>query len=155
MNQKEAVFQVVKSLKPENVETDRAVMLSKQEKHFAAEKLFEGFKKGKVEYNQEMPSDDKLLMYVSGLVSNWLRKDKRLNGQTNYSPKRTIQRSAVDSEQLKAIRALTQSTSGSGNEEIQVFVIKRTPSPFESKPRTSEAQEKVTLPDEIKQLLGR
>jgi hypothetical protein len=128
MNQKEAVFQVIKDLRRGDVDTDKPVVLTKQEKQVAAQKLFEGFKKGKVAYNHEMPSDDKLLLYISGLVSNWLRKDKRLNGQRNYTPRRPGARalpigvdSNIDPDQLEALRTL----AGGEGEEVQVFVIKR------------------------------
>jgi len=132
MNQKEAVFQVISEIKHGNVDTDQPVVLNKQEKQMAAQKLFEGFKKGRVAYNHEMPSDDKLLLYISGLVSNWLRKDKRLNGQRNYVPRRPGSRtmpstvaidSSVDSDQLQALKALAQ--VGNDGEEVQVFVIRR------------------------------
>jgi hypothetical protein len=130
MNQKEAVFQAIKEIKPHDVDQDRPVVLSKQEKQIAHQKLFDGFKKGKIAYNHEMPSDDKLDLYISGLVSNWLRKDKRLNGHSNYAPRRPGSRSpsvvqdynGMDEQQMEALRALTNS---SPNEPIQVFVIKR------------------------------
>lgn len=133
MNQKEAVFQVIKDLRRGEVDTDKAVVLTKQEKQVAAQKLFEGFKKGKVAYNHEMPSDDKLLLYISGLVSNWLRKDKRLNGQRNYTPRRPGSRTSplsmdsnIDPDQLEALRTLA---GGDNGEEVQVFVIKRPAAP--------------------------
>ena len=130
MNQKEAVFQAIKEIKRGEVDKDTPVQLTKQEKQLAAEKLFEGFKKGRVAYNHDMPSDDKLLLYISGLVSNWLRKDKRLNGQVNYTPRRPGTRSniasveGVEPEQLQALRQLA-----GDNEEVQVFVIKRPAKP--------------------------
>lgn len=132
MNQKEAVFQVIKELRRGEVDTETPVLLTKQEKNVVSQKLFDGFKKGRVQYNHEMPSDDKLLMYISGLVSNWLRKDKRLNGQKNYVPRRPGSRSMsadqadINPEQLEALRKLAGGTPG---EEVQVFVIKRPAAP--------------------------
>jgi hypothetical protein len=135
MNQKEAVFQAVKELKHGEVDTDKAVALTKREKHMVEEKLFNGFKKGRIAYNNELPSDDKLLLYISGLVSNWLRKDKRLNGQKNYVPQhpRTTQPAAhvegsgsIDANQLEALRALASSQD---SEEVQIFVVKRSITP--------------------------
>ncbi len=80
-----------------------------------------------MQYNHEMPSDDKLQLYISGLVSNWLRKDKRLNGQRNYVPGRTAPRSPtlssnIDEAQMEALRKLAGSAPG---EEVQIFVVKR------------------------------
>lgn len=127
MNQKDAVFLAIKELKRGAVDTETPVQLTKQEKKVVEQKLFDGFKKGRVAYNHEMPSDDKLALYVSGLVSNWLRKDKRLNGQRNYVPQRPgsrsmpMQASTIDPEQLEALRKL----AGGSGEEVQIFVVKR------------------------------
>lgn len=143
MNQKEAVFQVVKEIRRGAVDTDKPVVLTKQEKAVAAQKLFEGFKKGKVAYNHELPSDDKLLLYISGLVSNWLRKDKRLNGQRNYVPLRPGSRSTMPTpmqaspDQLQALKTLAQ-ISGNGNEEVQVFVIRKPANAEQISPETDE-----------------
>lgn len=144
MNQKEAVFEVIKEIRRGEVDTDTPVVLTKQEKQVAAQKLFEGFKKGKVAYNHEMPSDDKLLLYISGLVSNWLRKDKRLNGQRTYQPQRPGARTMptvemqtnMGPEQLQALKALAQ--VGNAGEEVQVFVIKRTPTAPQPAPSTEQ-----------------
>lgn len=127
MNQKDAVFLAIKELKRGAVDTETPVTLTKQEKKVVEQKLFEGFKKGRVAYNHEMPSDDKLALYISGLVSNWLRKDKRLNGQRNYVPQRPGSRttpqqlntSGIDQEQLEALRRLA-----GGGGDVQIFVVK-------------------------------
>src|SRR5687768_2184476 len=137
MNQKEAVYEAIKSLKPDEVDKDKPVKLTKQEKGVVQSKLFEGFRKGKIQYmGQEgaLPSDDYLLTYISGLVSNWLRKDKRLNRNTNYVPQRPGSRTgiapqpastvtvpgSVPLEQLQAIQALA-----GDDEEVEVFVVRR------------------------------
>jgi hypothetical protein len=88
VNQKDAVFEEIKKIKPAEVDQDKPVVLSKAEKEIIQQRLFEGFKSRKIQYNQEMPSNDKLALYISGLVSNWLRKDPRLNGHTTYMPGR-------------------------------------------------------------------
>lgn len=137
MNQKEAVYQAIRELKRSDVEaaekTGTPVTLSKQEKAIVQQKLFEGFRAGKIQYNNELPSDDALLNYVSGLTSNWLRKDKRLNGNTTYSPRRPGSRTGVmpmamqpgqmvmNPEELKAIQALAAANGGAG---VQVIVLR-------------------------------
>ncbi len=95
MIQKDAVYEAIKRMKPDMVDSDRPVTLSKQEKELVKREVFEGIKNRRVQYGQDpLPSDDKLELYVSGLVSNWMRKDKRLNGHTTYSPRRPGSRSA-------------------------------------------------------------
>ena len=135
MNQKDAVYEAVKQMKPIDVDQERAVALSKQEKHVVEQKLFDGFRKGKIQYNGELPSEDKLAMYVSGLVSNWLRKDRRLNGNTSYVPRRPGARTPVSMpavvtpppmavqvspEELKTIQALA-----APGEEVTVYVVRK------------------------------
>jgi hypothetical protein len=128
VNQKDAVFQAIKDIRRGDVDTDKPIILTKQEKQVASQKLFDGFKKGRVSYKYELPSDDKLLMYISGLVSNWLRKDQRLNGQKNYvpfhpGPRSTIpveNNSKISVQQLEALRTLA-----GDDEEVQIFVVKR------------------------------
>jgi hypothetical protein len=136
MNQKDAVFEVIKAMKPDQVEKPGvAVELTKEEKKAAQAKLFDGFRKGKIDYDGEMPSDDKLAVYVQGLVSNWLRKDKRLNGGGTYQPRnpRTPQRptpapgvavggvSAADLERLQALMPGLQAG------DVEMVVIRRRP----------------------------
>lgn len=127
MNQKDAVFEAIKALKPHDVERDEPVKLTKQEKKIVEARLFEGFRKGKIQYNSELPSDDKLAMYVSGLVSNWLRKDRRLNGDRTYTPRRTSSlppnvKQVISDEDLKAIKAIAEA-----GEEVTVYVVRRRP----------------------------
>ena len=49
---------------------------------------------------------EKVKSYTSGLVSNWLRKDKRLNGGVTYQPKNPGSRKGFQDPQVKALRQL-------------------------------------------------
>lgn len=139
MNQKEAVFEAIKQLKPHEVDKDAPVTLTKQEKKVVEAKLFDGFRKGRIQYAGEKPSDDRMQLYISGLVSNWLRKDTRLNGHRRYQPQRPGSRTGVvpvatsvaDPDQIEALRALTGATDG----DIQLFVIRR---PVNSQPSQAD-----------------
>ena len=137
MNQKDAVFEAIKQIKPNEVDKDAPVKLSKQEKAVVQQKLFDGFRRGRIQYNHEKPSDDKLQLYVSGLVSNWLRKDRRLNGHTTYHPQRPSARGGslasvggavntpLNPNELDAIQQLA-GNAGPG-EEVRVYVVRRRP----------------------------
>jgi len=57
---------------------------------------------GKIKYSDEK----KLRGYVSGLVSNWYRKDKRLNGGVKHEAKNPGSRVGSTDDQIKALRAL-------------------------------------------------
>ena len=59
---------------------------------------------GKAKYNDIK----KMKTYVSGLVSNWYRKDPRLNGATKYKAKNPGSRAGSGDEQIKALKTLRQ-----------------------------------------------
>jgi hypothetical protein len=88
--------------------------------------LVEGFKSGKIGYDGEIPDDSTLKAYVSGLQSNWLRKDKRLNGGTQYVAKNPGSRAGSTDPQVKAMRLLLATkTDETERSEIQSFIDKR------------------------------
>jgi hypothetical protein len=90
--------------------------------------LFNGFKSGKIDMNtpEILQDDGDLKTYISGLQSNWLRKDKRLNGGTKYKPKAEGSRSVSNDEAIKSMRQLLSQTSDpSDRAEIQRFIDAR------------------------------
>lgn len=74
--------------------------------------LTEGFTSGTIvlESNAanaaKLADSAKLNSYVSGLISNWVRKDKRLNGATAYVARNPGSRTGSSDPQLKTLRAL-------------------------------------------------
>lgn len=87
--------------------------------------LFEGFKSGSIQLDRAF-SDSELKAYVSGLQSNWLRKDSRLNGDTKYVAKNPGSRQGSGDAQLKAMRALLNSlTSEEDKAEVQQAIDAR------------------------------
>ena len=103
MNQKEAVFVAVCNVTGHQGEG--SVEISKEQRAQVNMVLFEGFKAGTIELDKEFTDSD-LKAYVSGLQSNWLRKDKRLNGGIQYTAKNPGSRAGSTDPQLKAMRAL-------------------------------------------------
>ncbi len=102
MSQKEAVFQAVRNVMGEQ---DGAYAPTKEQRAQVNSILFEGFRSGTIELDREF-SDTDLKSYVSGLQSNWLRKDKRLNGGVAYVAKNPGSRAGSGDASLKAMRAL-------------------------------------------------
>ena len=87
--------------------------------------LFEGFKSETIELGKTF-DDSTLKGYVSGVQSNWLRKDKRLNGGTAYIAKNPGSRQGVTDPQLKAMRALLSTlTDETERAEVQNFIDAR------------------------------
>jgi hypothetical protein len=123
MNQKEAVYQAMVNVCGEQ---DEAYAPTKEERAQVNNILFEGFQQGNISFDGALPESSKLKAYVSGLQSNWLRKDPRLNGNTKYVAKNPGSRAGSTDTQVKAMRILLSTkTDSSERAEIQTFIDKR------------------------------
>jgi hypothetical protein len=101
------------------------VVISKEQRSQVNAILFEGFRSGKITIEREF-SDSDLKSYVSGLQSNWLRKDTRLNGGIKYTAKNPGSRAGSTDPQLKAMRALlTTDISAEEKAEVQTYIDAR------------------------------
>ena len=148
MNQKEAVYQAVTNVCGTQ---DEAYMPRKEDRGQVNNILFEGFRSGAISFDGELPDDAKLKAYVSGLQSNWLRKDKRLNGNVQYTPKNPGSRTGSADAQVKAMRLLL-ATKDKPEEraEIQKYIDARV---AELKPAKSVVIDESAIPEELKHLL--
>jgi hypothetical protein len=109
MSQKEAVYQAVINVTGHGGEGKCEP--TKEQRAQVNAILFEGFKSGAIELDREY-NDTDLKGYVSGLQSNWLRKDKRLNGGIKYTAKNPGSRARSTDSQLQAMKALLTTMSG-------------------------------------------
>ena len=139
MTQKDAVYQAVISvLSNEGVAfkegVDSAIsLLNRPLRSRINSILMSGFASGNVELDTSFDSQAALKTYTSGLVSNWLRKDARLNGGIKAAPSKrnnVVSKSSVKSRdkdlQLKALKALlSQTTDNEKRLEIQSFIDAR------------------------------
>ena len=129
-SQKEAVYSAVTSVLAENninvsEGTDVSTVMTRELRSQVNQVLFEGFRGGNVELDKTF-SDSDLKAYVSGLQSNWLRKDKRLNGGAKYSAKNPGSRIGSGDAQLKAMRSLLSTlTDESERSEVQSHIDTR------------------------------
>lgn len=129
-NQKNAVYMAVIAVITEaGIKFDEgmnvATVMTKELRAQVNGILVEGFKAGKIELDREF-TDSELKQYVSGLQSNWLRKDKRLNGGTQYVAKNPGSRAGSGDPQLKAMRALISTlTDPSEKAEVQAHIDAR------------------------------
>lgn len=125
VKQKDAVFNAVCTVKGAS-EFTSAVELSKEERASVQSSLIAGFQAGNITYQGDATDSTKLSSYVSGLVSNWLRKDKRLNGNVAYVAKNPGTRTGAGDESLKAMRTLLSATADEdARAEIQAEIDKR------------------------------
>ena len=129
MNQREAVYSATHS-----VLSDAGVhfedfgqisdVMTKELRDKVHAIVCESFRQGEVSFKdtasnrEKMSSDSKLNTYVSGLISNWYRKDKRFNGNTTYQPKNPGSRAGQGDAQLKALRGLKRKFAGTEKESI-------------------------------------
>lgn len=131
MNQKEAVFSAVKQVLSnagiafEEGKTVVKPLMTKELRAQVNAILVEGFKAGTIELDGEK-SESELKQYVSGLQSNWLNKDKRLNGTTQYAAKNPGSRTGITDPQVKALRGLlAQTEDATERAEIEGFLNDR------------------------------
>ena len=66
----------------------------------------------------KLASEPEMKKYVSGLVSNWFRKDQDLNGGVKYQIKKPGSRAGATDPQLKALRQLHTQFKGTPKEAI-------------------------------------
>ena len=122
---------------------------SKEQRASVRQILFDGFKAGTIVLGKEY-SDDQLNEYIPGLISNWLRKDKRLNGGVQYVPTNPGSRTGSTDPQVKAMRALLSTkTDPTERSEIQAFIDKRV---AELKPSKTVELNVADLPTELQHL---
>jgi hypothetical protein len=152
-SQKEAVFNAVTHVLGVEFPDTGAVELSKEQRAQVNMILFEGFRAGTIELDREF-TDTELKAYVSGLQSNWLRKDKRLNGGVQYVAKNPGSRTGVGDAQLKALRALLK-TQVDPNKiaEIHSYIDKRVAELDAAKAKTVQVNV-ADLPAELRAKLG-
>lgn len=122
LNQKEAVFNAVKNVCG-NV--DGAYNPTKQQRADISAILVTGFQTGAIQLEKTF-TESELKAYVSGLLSNWLRKDTRLNGGTKYEAKNPGSRAGAGDSSMKEMRKLLKVTTNPADRaEIEAEINKR------------------------------
>lgn len=129
MNQKEATYNAI--VRVTGFKGDGVFTITKEQRAQVNLILFEGFRSGQIEMSADAkvnPNDDKdLKSYVSGLQSNWIRKDKRLNGGIVYVAKNPGSRAGSGDPELKALKQLqTTLTKDEDKKEVQGYIDART-----------------------------
>ena len=157
--QKEAVHSAVTSVLSENGvsvnEGDNyATHLTREYRAQVTNILVEGFTSGKIALDKSFENESDLRTYCSGLTSNWLRKDTRLNGGMKYVAKNPGSRVGAADAQLKAMRTLLSTKSDAAERaEIQSFIDARVAEVKASKKPTKTIDFSV-LPAELADKYG-
>jgi hypothetical protein len=156
--QREAVYNAVSGVLSEagiKVEGDVSTHMTRELRSQVNNILFEAFRKGTIALDKEF-TDSELKSYVSGLQSNWLRKDKRLNGGVAYVVQNPGSRAGSGDASLKAMRALMSTlTSDSEKAEVQSHIDTRLGEIKASKAKTSKSIDYSALPTELAAKFGK
>lgn len=155
MKQREAVYKAVCDVTGTE-DFGGAVELTKEQRESVHEQVMDGFNNGEIDFSDsakaKYDTEAKLSGYVSGLISNWLRKDKRLNGNTTYQPKNPGSRTGQGDPQIRELRKLLKIHSGTPKEsEIQAFIDTRVAQIASEKVKNVEIDYSM-LPPELQDL---
>lgn len=107
VSQKEAVYQSVASVvneSGESINAETATHLTTEQRKQVISILLELTESGGVSVNPESKAAQNLPKYWDGALSNWIRKDTRLNGGTEHMIKNPGSRSG--DEMLKNLKLL-------------------------------------------------
>lgn len=148
VSQKEAVYNAITSIC--DLTEGNAVELDKASKATVVETLVKGFESGEIELSSKQ---DDLKKYSTGLLNNWLRKDKRLNGGIQYVAKNPGSRSGNADPVIKNLRMLAK-TDGLSAEQITSINQEIADRVAAMKPKKEVSVDMDAIPADIKAKLG-
>jgi len=117
ISQKQAVTNAVQSTFPDYVVGGEVVLkslLNTDNKKAMRALLFEAFRAGEVVYSKDpanLQNDAYLNKYVSGLLDNWVRKNKEFNNGEAYITQNPGSRAGSGDEQVREMRKLLKTIS--------------------------------------------
>jgi hypothetical protein len=156
MKQNDAVFQAVCSVLDAQ-SFDSAVELNKEQRASVVSIVTQGIMSGQVDFSTEAKAkydtDAKVKSYTTGMVSNHLRKDKRLNGNTTYEIQNPGSRAGSGDDQLKALKALRSTVTDPENlTTIDEAIANRT-AEVQAAKQKSVVIDPEALPEHLRYLL--
>lgn len=156
MKQNDAVFSAVCSVLGRD-DFNGAVELSKTERDEVVNIVTTGIMSGKVDFSDEArgkyDTEKKIKSYVVGMVSNHLRKDKRMNGGVKYETKNPGSRAGSGDDTLKALKALRSTlTDATEIEQVEAAIAARTEEIRASKQKAVEINVNA-LPEQFRHLV--
>lgn len=135
------------------------VELTKEQRSQVHEAVFLMFQSGETGFREtesnkaKLADADALRSYITGLVSNHLRKDKRLNGNVAYQPKNPGSRPSDPT--LKELRKLLSNYEAGSSEAnlVQEAIDKRT-AEIQATKATTKSVDYSSIPEDLKASLG-
>lgn len=120
VSQKDGVFACVEAFMSETgrpFEEGMEVKLDRDERKTVIAMLVASTNAGEIDVKSPKARLD-LPDYWNGCLSNWLRKDTRLNGGSAYVTKNPGSRAGAGDKQLKALKGLLAKVKGTENEAV-------------------------------------
>ncbi len=146
MNQKTATYNAIQSVI--DFTDGTKIDMTKDQKAEVKAILVQQFKDGEIELKSEQ---EDLGKYVNGLINNWLRKDKRLNGNVEYKAKNPGSRAGQGDTQIKNLRLLLKTDiDESAKAEVQQAITARL---AELKPEKQIVVDAEAIPEHLKHLI--
>lgn len=155
MSQKEGVFQAIVELFGF---TGGTFAPTKEQRKEIIEVVTVGICDGNIEFSAEAkakyktPADVK--GYVNGMVSNWLRKDTRLNGGEKYVTKNPGSRAGQGDTTLTELKKLKSTLSDASQLAAVDEAIETRKSELASEKAKSVTIDMSKIPDHLKEALG-
>lgn len=113
VSQKDAVFSAVNTVLDKSGHSVNE--MTREERSEIVGIITSGLISGSVSFSDNARSKydtpEKIREYAGGLVTNWLRKDTRLNGGEKYTPKNPGSRAGSGDEVLKNLKVLRMTTT--------------------------------------------
>lgn len=157
VNQKTGVFNAVCSVLDQE-SFDSAVELTKEQRSQVIEIVTNGFMANEIDMSDaarvKHDTPAKMKTYTNGLVSNWLRKDKRLNGGQQYKVKNPGSRAGSGDAVIKELKKMQSTfTEQEHIDAVQAEIDKRLAVIKAEKAKNIEIDMSL-IPDDLKDLLG-
>lgn len=156
--QREAVYSAVQAIcKKANIKFEDGMKISEasgfgseQRKEVIAH-VVSSFQDGKTRITKEY-SEQELKSYCNGLVSNWLRKDTRLNGGSKYEIQNPGSRAGQGNPAIKETKKLLKQVAGTDKEpKVQAVLDKMVAEHKASNTKTAKIDASL-LPEELRNL---
>ena len=160
--QKESVFDAVQTVLEEKgisykegMDISEAIKPNSDERKQVIALIVADFKAGNVGLKTEYDTDKKLTSYVNGLVSNWFRKDIRINGGAKHAIQNPGSRAGVSNEVIKNLRKMLKAVEGNTESTTKVQTV--LDAEIVKHKATNQKKIEVNLeliPEELRCLLG-
>jgi hypothetical protein len=161
-SQREATFDAIISVLKNNgvaftPGNDVKSVLTSAMKKDVRSKLVSEFNNGTIavsdDFKSKLNSDAELNKYCSGLISNWVKKDTRLNGNTKYQVVNKGTRTGNGDSQVKELRKLLKVTIGTEAEKDVATALNNRIAQIKAEKSPSVSINADALPEHLRHLV--